>query len=131
MKDKIIKELANKCKMTSNSKKIFYSDIYNEIIDILLREKFDENKTKSLLIELYRYAYYSEVKISIDPRGNTSFKLSILTNIKNSLEKKELTTEIITKTKEANDFMREFIDHPVEFIEEEINFYSKNPHAKF
>ena len=127
----ILEELIKKCKRISNTKKILHNDIYDEIIELIIQNKFDEKLTEDVLVEIYRFGFYSEVKTSLDPRGDVNFKLSVLINLKNALEKNELNDEIISKVREANNFMREFIDNPISFIETEIKFYSEHPNAKF
>lgn len=130
MKD-VINKLANKCKSMSDSKKMIHFDIYGEIVNSILEGNYEEAKKLDLLVELYRYAYYSEIRTSLDPRGDAGFKLSILTKTKGSLLKNEISSEIIDEFKEINNYMREFIDSPVEFIKSEIKFYTENPYAKF
>lgn len=127
----ILEKLSQKCKNISNTKKFLHYDIYNEIIELIFKSEFDENFVKDILIELYRFGFYSEVKISLDPRGDAGFKLSILNNLKTSIEKGELNNDTISKVNEANNFMREFIDSPLKFIEDEVKFYEENPYAKF
>lgn len=127
----IIIRLANKCKNISNSKKFLKYNIYNEIIDLILNNKYDEKNAINLLVELYRYCYYSEVRISLDPRSDVNFKSSILIKTKDSLMQNNLTPELIEEFKETNDFMRKFIDSPIEFIESEIKFYSEHPNTRF
>lgn len=127
----VVIKLANNCKNIYNSKKSFKIDIYNEIIDLILNGNYEENKVIDLLIELYRYAYYCEVRTSLDLRGDAYFKTSALVNIKKSLLRKELTSELIENFKKTNNLMREFIDSPVKLIEEEIKLNSKPPYVMF
>ena len=127
----ILEKLCQKCKNISNTKKFLHYDIYNEIIELICKSELDENIVKSILIELYRFEFYSEVKISLDPRGDAGFKLSVLNNLKTSIENGKLNNDAISKVNEANNFMREFIDSPLKFIEDEVKFYEENPYAKF
>lgn len=127
----ILEKLCQKCKNISNTKKFLHYDIYNEIIELICKSELDENIVKSILIELYRFGFYSEVKISLDPRGDAGFKLSVLNNLKTSIENGKLNNDAISKVNEANNFMREFIDSPLKFIEDEVKFYEENPYAKF
>lgn len=127
----IIRVLSNRCKSMADSKNMLYFDLYSEIVNLILEGNYEEEKKLDLLIELYRYAYYSIVRISIDPRGDAEFKLSILTKTKNSLMDHEISLEIINKFKETNNYMREFIDSPVDFIKTELKFHHQNPCARF
>ncbi len=125
-----IRRLSNKCKGLANGI-IYNKDMYNEIIELIINGNYDEEDKLSLLIELYRYAFYSNVRISISPDGDRKFKYYILVKIQNDLSKNTLSKELIEFIEKNNDIMREHIDSPIEFIEEEIKFYSKNPKARF
>lgn len=127
----VIKRLADKCSDMSSTKVPMDKEIYNEIIDLIINSTMKDEDKISLLVEMYRYGYYNEVRISLDPRGDRNFKTSTLIKIKDALEKNELSEEEINEIRINNNYLKEFIDNPVKFIEEEIKFYSENPNTKF
>lgn len=124
----VIESLARKCK---NRHFLMHQKLIDKVVDLTLNSELKEETKLSLLIEVYRYTYYSQVRIAIDPRVDVSMKSSTLIRIENALSENKITEEQIDDFKQFNDLMREHIDSPVEYIENEIKFYSEHPNPRF
>ena len=135
MKDEqndIIIKLSKYCSnMVLNKKVVRLSELYEEIIQLVLDSNCDNEIKITLLTQLYRYGYYNDVMTSIDPRVDQSFKYQTLKNIKDVVLENSFTDEKINHIKEYIDMLRAHIDNPVEFIENEMKFYKEDPGAKF
>lgn len=55
-------------------------------------------KVLDLLVELYRYTYYSEIKNSVDPRIDAEFKLSILSETKDLLLENNISSDFMNSS---------------------------------
>ena len=80
---------------TSLIQKKFYYNLYGEIIGIIIAGNYEEKKVLDLLVELYRYTYYSGVKNSVDPRIDVKFKLSILSETKDLLLENNISSDFM------------------------------------
>ena len=68
------------------------------IISIIIAENYEEKKVLDLLVELYRYTYYSGVKNSVDPRIDVEFKLSILSETKDLLLENNISSDFMNSS---------------------------------
>lgn len=129
--DKRIEELFISCKIERLSRTSFNREKYEKILDLIRTKELDDDLKLKLLIELYRYSYYCDVDIGIDPRASLALKLSILGAVEEALEEDKFNNDVIEKFKEDNDKLRDYIDNPTRLIESRIRFFDKNPGAKF
>lgn len=68
------------------------------IISIIIAGNYEEKKVLDLLVELYRYTYYSGVKNSVDPRIDVEFKLSILSETKDLLLENNISSDFMNSS---------------------------------
>lgn len=72
--------------------------IFMVIISIIIAGNYEEKKVLDLLVELYRYTYYSGVKNSVDPRIDAEFKLSILSETKDLLLENNISSDFMNSS---------------------------------
>lgn len=130
MKEKICR-LSNKCLSLVVQKVLYHKDLYQEVVNLIMDCDLENEKKLNLLVELYRYAFYNSVGISLDPRGDIDFKTRFLLDIKNGLENHQVDDELIEKSQQMNQMFQDYIDHPIEFIDREIKFYREHSNTKF
>ena len=130
MKEKICR-LSNKCLSLVDQKVLYHKDLYQEVVNLIMDCDLENEKKLKLLVELYRYAFYNSVRISLDPSGDIDFKTRFLLDIKNGLENHQVDDELIEKSQQMNQMFQSYIDYPVEFIDREIKFYREHPNARF
>lgn len=130
MNNRIIK-LSSKCLNFAKGKVPYQYDFYIEIINLIVDGKFEDEMKLKLLIELYRYAFYNSVNISLDPRGDMNFKYHFLNNIKKGLESNCIDDKLIDDLHKSNEILQSYIDNPIDFIDQEEKFYKENPNTKF
>ena len=130
MKEKICR-LSNKCLSLADQKVLYHKDLYQEVVNLIMDCDLEDEKKLNLLVELYRYAFYNSVRISLDPSGDIDFKTRFLLDIKNGLENHQVDDELIEKSQQMNQMFQDYIDHPIEFIDMEIKFYREHPNARF
>jgi len=127
--NEVIKRMVSKCKYLM--KYSMFKDTYCEVLDILMNSKFDENTKVSILVELYKFAFYHNVSVSMDPRGDFRFKFDVLTTLKNSLNQTTIDENVKNQLVNANNEMRDKIENPIKYIQAEIKFDEENPDIKF
>ena len=126
-----LKRLSNKCLLLVDEKVFYNKDLYKEIVNLIIDGDFECEKKLNLLVELYRYGFYNSVRTSLDLRGDANFKTSFLIDIKESLINNQVDDELIERSSKMNYMFQSYIDHPIDFIDKEINFYSQYPYTKF
>lgn len=130
MNEKILENLINECKNMLKYKTVYLAKYYEEVLEKVINSNCSLDDKIELLTQLYRYGHYSNVQTAIDPRRDEHMKFDTLENIGSAADKGNIE-EFINIILESNDKMRDSIDNPVLLISESIDFFNKNPGAKF
>ena len=108
---KTINKLAWYCK--SRSSENLDKDLIEEIVDLILSMDSEDEKRLELLVEIYRFTYYSRERITSDPGSDHKLKSSQLIYIKFYLQQNIIDKKQIESLKNLNDIMRNNIDNPI------------------
>ncbi len=130
MDEKIIEQLYLMCSWRKEILGPVWPD-YIETIDLAHEKQFDSGLKKELFVELYRYSFYVNGFLGLDPKRVFDTKRRPLLGIKKALNDGSISSAEIKKLKSHNDLFEANINHPTEEIESEIEFRAKHPNVKF
>ncbi len=102
-----------------------------EVINLTEKSNLDNSIKVMILTELYRYSFYKNAKVSIDPREDYKFKVNALSSLKEELINGNLSKETLDNTRAWINKLRDYIDNPLVYIDSEIEHFNNNLEARF
>ena len=113
----VIEELMSTCNYIAEDETFHYAKNYKEVLVLLNSDDLDMKLKEEILVELYRFAYYSRARKEVNSSVDIDRKENIISELLIALNNKEINSSKVYEFKRFNDSLRHAIDNPLEYIE--------------
>ena len=129
MREKLIEKI-NELDKKSNLDFAVRNAVFR-VVELIKQNEVEEKFEHDLLLELYRSLLFSNVRVSVDPRGSVDAKTRPIYQIEKAIKEKHLSENDLKYLKEVNGTCLSYYLDPLKMDKEKEEFYREYPGVIF